>query len=325
MNRFMLGVALLVVAMLGEARFPRIAEAQQAKLPRIGIAVLAKGHQQWVKPFERALAERGWVAGKNVVLEYRLAPDNASGLVQSVGQLVQLKVDMIFASGAPILRAAQRATSTIPIVVVDYTTDPIAAGYAQSYSRPGKNVTGVFLDEGTFAGKWVEILKSLVPHLSRVAVLWDPSPGERHLNAVKQAAKSFGMSVQVLQVRTPADIEKTFANLHGQPQAMIILPSPLMYSNSERLAELTLKHRLPATSMAPSFAHAGGSVTYGPDLDETLGRCAAAAARILGGAKPGDIPIERPMKFEFLFNPKTLKALGLRAPDTLSFGAKPVN
>ena len=300
----------------------------QTKLPRVGI--LSYGNitddevKQWLEPFRRKLADQGWIEGQQVAFEYRRAVGDPSKLAEAAADLTRLKVDVIYADGAPSVRAARAATSTIPIVAFDFTTDPIAEGYVESYGRPGRNVTGVFLDAPGFSGKWIELLKAMVPDLSRAVVLWDPSPGPAHLQAVKGLARSSGLQLQVIEVRKPEDIAKAFAALRGRPQALIILPSLMMYSQSEQLAKLTLKHRLPATSMARQFADAGGAIAYGPDVTSTYERCAVLVAKILGGSKPGDLPVERPSKFVLVVNLKTAKALGLTIPQSILVQANEV-
>ena len=300
----------------------------QAKLPRVGIlnygGTTDDEVKQWVEPFRRKLADRGWIEGKQVAFEYRRAVGDPSQLAEAAAELVRLKVDVIFADSAPALRAAHAATSTIPIVGSDFTTDPIAEGYVESYGRPGKNITGVFLDAPGFSGKWIELLKAIVPELSRAVVLWDPSPGPAHLQAVKGLARSSALQLQVIEVRKPADLAKAFSAFRGRPPAVIILPSPMMYLQSENLAKLTLKHRLLATSMAREFADAGGAIAYGPEAVSLDERCAALVAKILGGAKPGDLPVERPSKFELVVNLKTAKALGLTIPQSILLQADKV-
>jgi putative ABC transport system substrate-binding protein len=288
----------------------------QTKVLRAGILTIAD-KQPWFEPFERTLATRGWVAGKNVVLEYRSVGGNAARFPQTAQELAQLKVDVIYAVSAPAVHAARATTRTIPIVGMDYSTDPVAAGYADSYGHPGQNLTGVFLDAPDFTGKWLEILRAMVPGVSRIAVLWDPAPGDVHLRAVQSTAHSFGIQVQVLEVHTPDEIEPAFATLRSRPQALIVLPSPLLYSESAKLAQLALKNRLPSTAMFRLFSDSGGMVTYGPDLATSVERCSILVAKILGGTNPGDLPVERPAKFELIVNSKTVKALGLTVPDSV--------
>ena len=291
----------------------------QAKVRHVGVLTLSKAalEQPAQQVFTQGLIERGWVPGKNVALEFRFARGEDMRFIEGAEELVRLKVDVIIAFSAPAARAAYAATTTIPIVTQDYTNDPVAAGYAESYSRPGKNLTGVFLDAPEFAGKWIELLRAIVPGLQRVAVLWDPAPGATHLRAVQEAARVFDLQIQTHEVRTPDDLDKAFAAFRGHLQAVIILPSPMTFTNSARLADLALKYRLPATSIARGFAEAGGAISYGPDITETTQRNAVQVAKILDGAKPGDLPIERPNKFDFLINMKTVKALGLKVPTSL--------
>ena len=298
----------------------------QVKVPHVGMLILSKAalEQTSNQAFTQELVQRGWVPGNNLVLEYQFPRGGDMRFNEGAEELVRLKVDVIMAFSAPAARAAYAATTRIPIVVQDYTNDPVAAGYAESYSRPGKNLTGVFLDAPEFAGKWIELLRAIVPGLKRVAVLWDPAPGATHLRAVQDAARLFGLQIQTHEVRTPDDLDKAFAAFRSHPQAVIILPSPMTFSHSARLADLALKYRLPGTSIARAFAEAGGAVSYGPNIVETSERNAVQVAKILAGAKPGDLPIERPTKFDFVINMKTVKALGLKVPASLLSGAEQV-
>ncbi len=298
----------------------------QAKVPRVGILLLSEATktQAWHSTFTQGLIERGWAPGKEVALEYRFASGKSMRFKDGAEELVRLKVDVIYAVSAPAAHAAYAATTRIPIVAMDYTNDPLAAGYAVSYSRPGKNLTGVFLDAPDFAGKWMELLKAIVPGLQRVAILWDPAPGTTHLKAVQRAAQALGLHLEVHEVRVPDDLDKSFSAFRGRPQALLILPSPMTFTHSAKLADLALKYRLPATSFERGFAEAGGAITYGPNLIETVQRNAVQVAKILDGAKPGDLPIERPNKFDFLINMKTIRALGLKVPDSLLSSAEQV-
>ena len=278
----------------------------------------------WFEPFRRKLASEGWIEGKSISLEYRDAGNDPSKFASAAAALAELKVDVIFAVSAPAVRAAHAATRSIPIVTQDFTNDPVAQGYIESYARPGGNVTGVFLDAPEFAGKWFEILRTIIPALSRVSVIWDSSPGPTHLNAVKNVARSLGIKVQVLEVRKPNDIGAAFSALRGRPQALIILPSPMLYVQSARLAKLARDHGLPATSMSRTFADAGGLIAYGPDMISASERCASFVAKILRGAKPADLPVERPTKFGLVINVKAANALGLSVPDSLLLRADEV-
>ena len=289
----------------------------QTHIPRLGVLSPSAMDHPWFVTFEKTLAEHGWVNGKNFSLEFRSARGDASRFAEAAQELVQSKVDVIFCSNAPAIRAAYAATHNVSLVALDYTTDPVAAGLAESYGHPGKNVTGVFLDAPELTGKWLEILRSMVPGLSRIAVLWDPAPGSVHLRAIESGAQSLGLQLQVLEVHAPEEIEKAFSGLHGRLQALIVLPSPLTYSLGPRLAELALKHRLPAVAMFRDFSEAGGTFSYGPDFTSSVQRSAVMVAKVLKGAKPGDLPIERPDKFELIVNSKTAKTLGLTIPESV--------
>ena len=301
----------------------------QTSIPRVGIITVGAatddpraGHR--LELIRRALTAQGWIDGRTVSFEMRNAGGDPSRFAAAARELVRLKVDVIWADSAPALRASYAATRTIPIVAIDLTTDPVADGYVKSYGRPGGNVTGVFLDAPEFSGKWLELLRAMVPGLSRVAVLWDPSPGDAHLRALQAIAPSFGVQLQVLEVRKPDDIDTAASGFRGRPQALIILPSPMMFAENARVVRLAMKQRLPATSIFRVFAEAGGVISYGPDQDAADERRAVFVTKILRGAKPGDLPIERPTKFELVVNLKAAKALNLTIPESVLAGADKV-
>jgi len=301
----------------------------QADVRRVGILTFAAATddptlEAVLQVLRRTLADEGWIGGKNVSFEYRNAHSEPSKFAEAAAELVGLKVDVLVAGSAPALRAAFAATRTIPIVAPDFTTDPVAQGYAENYAKPGGNVTGVFLDAPGFAGKWFELLNAMVPDLSRVSVLWDPGPGTTHLHAVRSVARSLNIKLQVLEVRKPDDIDTAFDALRGRPQAVIILPSPLIYGQSAQLARLALTHRLPATSFAREFADAGGAIAYGPEENSTWERIAVLMAKILGGSDPAELPIERPTKIQLVVNIKTAKALGITIPQSMLLRADEV-
>jgi putative ABC transport system substrate-binding protein len=273
--------------------------------------------QRWFTPFPRTLAERGWLEGKNVAFEHRDGAGDPTHLAEPIADLIRLNVDVLFVVGPPSIRVALAATRDIPIVALDLESDPVAAGYVKSYGHPGGNVTGLFLNAPKLAGKWLALLKTLVPHLSRVVVLWDPTEGSVQLDAVRNAAPALGIKLQVLEIHTPEDINKAPSAFGGHAQAMITLSSPMMWGFSTRLAQVAKEHRLPATSMFAPFADAGGLLAYGPELAATVEQCAVLSAKILSGAKPGDLPIEAPSKFEFVFNLKAARDLRLAVPETV--------
>jgi putative ABC transport system substrate-binding protein len=318
--------ALLLASVLSLIALGRPGDSgAQNKIPRVGILYIVKFAEHPNAPFFfRTLRDRGWIEGRTVSFEYRDAHGDPSQFAEPAEELARLGVDVIFPIGPPAVRATYAATHTIPIVAHDLETDPVAAGYAQSYSHPGGNLTGLFLDTPELATKWLQFLKTMVPGLSRAIVLVDPSSGPTHLQAVRSAAPSFSVKLQILEVRKPGDIDRAPSSFRPRPQALIFLPSPMMHRQSARLAKLAIKLRLPATSMFRPFAEAGGTLAYGPDLPATFESCAVLVAKVLGGAKPADLPVERPTKFELVVNLKTAKALGLTIRDSVLVGANEV-
>jgi putative ABC transport system substrate-binding protein len=301
----------------------------QAKVARVGIlsfsAIERDPNLQAVMPvFQRALASRGWIEGKNVTFVYRDAGRDPARFAAAAVEMTRANVDLIFATSAPALRAAHAATETIPIVAGDFTTDPVAEGYIESYGRPGGNITGVFLNAPEFAGKWFEILRAMVPDLSRVSVLWDPGPGTTHLQAVRSVAASSGVKLQVLEVKKPADLDSAFSALSGRPQALILLPSPMIYNQSARLARLASEHKLLAVSMAREFADAGGLLAYGPERASAWERAAVFVARILEGSDPAVLPVEQPIKIQLVVNMNTARMLGVSIPESVFLRADEV-
>jgi putative tryptophan/tyrosine transport system substrate-binding protein len=308
---------LLILAVLTlSGWWPSLGLAQN-KLPRIGLLTVAEESGEGLERYILALSKHGLIVGKNVTLEMRNGGGDPRRMTEPAVGIVQLGVDVVFAVGPPSVRAAVAATRDTPIVAHDLETDPVVAGYARTYTRPGANVTGLFLDSPDLSTKWLELLRTMVPKLSRVVVLWDTTSGPVPLKAVRDVAPRFGIKLQVLEIHTPQEIDGADSLFRGRPQAMIVLPSPMMYYESPRLAKLAEKQRLPATSMFVAFAEAGGTLAYGPDLPATLDPCADLIAKVLAGAKPGDLPIQRPTKFDFVFNLKTAKSLGVTIPDEI--------
>jgi putative ABC transport system substrate-binding protein len=300
----------------------------QAKHPRVGVLTAGPPTGQltarWLAVFRGSLAAEGWVEGQSVTFEMRNAGGDPAKFAVAAAELVRANVDVIYALGAPPLRAAAAATSTIPIVGVDYTNDPVAAGYAQSYGRPGGNVTGIFVDAPEFSAKWLDLMRRIVPNLSRMAIMSDPSPGDTHLRALKDIAQASGIEVLVVEVRRPEEIDAAASAVRSRQQAMIILPSPMIYVESKRVADLTLRQRIPGTTMANEFAELGGLLSYGPEWAHVGQRAGVLVAKVLRGAKPGDLPIERPTKYELIVNLRTAKALNIAVPESVLAGADPV-
>ena len=294
----------------------------QAKLPRVGFLTIGSPSKmpvemRWLEIFRRILAEQGFVDGKTVTIVLRDAQGSPANFPQVAAEMTKEHFDVIYANSAPAVRALHDATKSIPIVGVDYTNDPIAVGYAKSYGRPGGNVTGVFLDAPEFAAKWLEMMREIVPNLKRVVALWDPSPGDTHVRAMAEICRSFKIQLQVITVRTANDIDSADAQFANGSQAIVALPSPVLYSENARLVKLATKLGLPISSMFPNFADAGGLLGYGPNDELTEQSISMLVAKILRGAKPGDLPIERPVKFDLIVNLKTAKALKIKMPETV--------
>jgi len=232
---------------------------------------------------------------------------------------------VIYARGPASVAAAVQATRTIPIVAIDLESDPIAKGFAKSLARPGGNVTGIFLDLPELSAKQLQLIREIVPKLSRVALLGDPQDNAAQLRATERAAKTFGVEVQTFEGRTAAELD---AGLEGASRiragAVLIFSSPIVFAHSTRIAAIARDKRLPTVSLFTEFAEAGGLLTYGPSIREAQRRCGVYVGKILSGAKPRELPIERPEKFELVINLKTAKALGLTIPPSLLLRADQV-
>jgi putative ABC transport system substrate-binding protein len=299
----------------GAAAWPLAARAQKPaqELPRIG--AIHPTHSENSEAFVQGLREAGLVDGQNMVLEARFGGPG-SVLDQYARELVALKCSVIFASGA--IRAVLKATSTIPTVGVDLESDPVASGLAKSLARPGGNFTGFFLDIPELGGKQIELLREAVRAVSRLAVLWDATIGAVQFRATEMAARSAGVVLQSLPIRRPEDVNNAFEHaVREQAQAMVILSSPLIFGERARIADLALNARLPAISLFSSFPRVGGLMAYGPDFPSIFRQAAGYVSRILEGAKPAELPIQRPTKFELVINTKTAQAIGLTMPEAL--------
>ncbi len=312
-RRFLAGVAGAVLAA------PRAARAQAAgKPPRVCSVGVTPSDPALLRAFAEGLGEQGYVDGRTVTIDDRHADGQPQRLRGVVVALVRSRCDVLFARGPGALTAARNATASIPIVAVDLESDPVAMGFAHNLARPGGNITGVFLDVPELSGKQLQLLRELVPTLSRVAVLGDPLLNAPQFRATEQAARNLAIRLQRLEVREPADLERAFeAARRGGNRAVILLSSPLVFVHREAIGSRAPSRSLPAVSMFVEFAEAGGLMVYGPSLREAFRRCGGYAARILRGARPGDLPIERPEKFHLVINRKTAGALGLTIPTSL--------
>jgi len=303
---------------------PLAADAQQAaKVPRIGyLSTNLAGSPHLREAFRQGLRDLGYVEDRNLVIEYRDAEGKFERLPALAAELVALKVDVILAPGTAQASAAKQATRTIPIVFT-VATDPVTSGLVTSLARPGGNVTGLSTLTPELTSKWLELLKQAVPGISRVAFLWQPGAlGERTeqdiLVRADAAARALGVRLQVVEVRGPEDFDRAFSDMtRARAGALTVLGIAMFFNERRRLVDLAAKNRLPAVYTPREFVDAGGLMSYGVNAADLYRRAATYVDKILKEAKPGDLPVEQPTKFELVINLKTAKALGLTIPPSL--------
>src|SRR5262245_37422492 len=311
-------IRLAVVLALGFVLPPLAAEAQPAAgIPRIGILSPAPTTAASASPFSdfrEALRNLGYVEGKNIALEFRLADGKFERLPELAADLVRLQVNVIVTDGGDVVtRAAATATKTIPIVF-GTAGDPVASGLVTSVARPGGNVTGFHLSYVDLAGKRLQVLKEIVPAVSRVAVLWDASASEPQFRAVVAAAPSLGVQLESLPVRGLADLDAAFETARRQRAgALLQLASRRLSDSRSTIAERALRHRLPGV-FELGFADSGALASYGPSVSDNFRRAAVYVDKILKAAHPGDLPVEQPATFQLVINLRTAKTLGLTIP-----------
>jgi len=294
----------------------RLVEAQQTgKVARLGMLFIGGRNQPHLESFKQGLRERGYVEGKNIAFEYRYAEGREDRLPELAAELVQVKVDVIVVTADISAQAAQRATKTIPIVVT--TGDPVAWGLADSLAKPGGNVTGLSVLLADLSGKRVEILKETFPKLTRLAALWNPT--ERVASPVfketSAAAQALSLQLHSFEVQTLQDIENALVEIPKlRSSALLVLLTPLVTLHSKRIVELALKQHLPGMYPTRQFAEEGGLMAYGPLIGDLYRRAATYVDKISKGAKPADLPVEQPTKFEFVISLKTAKQIGVTIP-----------
>ena len=296
-----------------------IGEAQQpTKIPRIGylsgsgLSVLAAR----IEAFRQGLRELGYVEGKNIIIEWRSAEEKFDRLPELAAELVRLKVDVIVSPGPGVTRPLKEATSTIPIVMAQ-DTDPVGSGFVASLARPGGNITGLASLAPEVGGKQLELLKEISPKISRVAVIGNSTtPGDAQaIRETVLTAGSFEVYLRYLDVLDPKDIGTAFRTAaKGRADALLVLGNPILNNHRKQVVELAVKHRLPATYTRPEFIEAGGLMYYGTNYNELFRRAATYVDKILKGAKPADLPVEQPKKFELIINLKAAKQIGLTIP-----------
>ena len=319
---------LIVLLALAVLVAPLAVEAQQAgNIPRIGyLAATSAGTSGLRLAFSEGLRDLGWIEGKTIFVEERWAEGKVERLPDLAAELVRLKMDVIVPAGSvAVIRAAKQATSTIPIVMA-LGIDPVGQGFISSIQRPGGNITGVTWDPNpAIYGKYPELLKDMIPKLSRVGAISDPREPLVYRKAVEEAASRLGLTIRHAEVRSPGELEEAFVTItRWGAQALIVYGSPMFNVHLPQIVTLAAKHRLPATSVWREAVAMNILMSYGVNRADLFRRAAAYVDKILKGAKPADLPVEQPTKFEFVINARTAKALGLTIPAALLLRADQV-
>jgi len=315
-------VGIIVALALGTLAAPLAADAQQpAKVPRIGFLgpVTPSDFPHLDEGFRTGLREFGYVEGQTVAIEYRWAEGKAERLPDLATQLVGLKVDAIFAITSAAARAAKQATTTIPVVFVA-VSDPVKYGLVASFARPGGNMTGLGHLTPEVNEKRMQLLMEAVPGVSRVAILWNPGEEshEEQLRDLAGAARTLGVQLRPVEVARPEELEGAFRTMSGvHAGALMVLASSMTHRHLGKIADLAIRHKLPGIMEFSEFAEAGGLMMYGPSYADMFRRAGNLVGKILKGAKPADLPVEQPTRFELHINLKTAKALGLNIPQSV--------
>ena len=320
-------VALFAIGLVSVVLPSAPAEAQESrpgKIYRIGF--LRAGHPPpaYLEGFQQGLREGGYVYGQNVVVELRATDGSVDQLPMLAEELLRAKVDVILASAGPAALVVRNATASVPVVFVG-VVDPVGLGLVPSLARPGGNITGLATTSGDFAGKRLELLKAIVPKLRRVAVLWHPANPTNpiQLKGAQAAARTLGVKLQPVPLQGPDDFDSAVKAVRGA-DGILMLESPLFTTYRAQLAELASKARLPAIYGQKEYVEAGGLMSYGTHFYDLYRRAGSYVDRILKGAKPAELPVEQPAKFEFVINLRTAKALGLTIPSSLLLRADKV-
>jgi putative ABC transport system substrate-binding protein len=307
----LIGAALLAVAVIADAQQPK-------NIPLVGFLVPGSpsSYSARIEAFRQGLRELGYVEGQNIIIEYRYTEGKSDRLPVLASELVQLKVDVIVTGTTPAIQAAKNTTSTIPIVMAE-VADPVAVGLVSSFARPGGNITGFTTLSPDLDGKRLELLKEILPNVTRVAFIWDPTNSANRIRfkGVQSAAQALAITLQSLEVRNPTELASAFeAAIRERPGALMV-PNPTVLTYGRQIADFAAKNRLPLGYDTREHAEkAGGLMAYGPNFADLLRRVATYVDKILKGAKPADLPVEQPTKFEFVVNLKTAKQIGLTIP-----------
>ena len=319
-----------LLAALGGAAiaWPLAARAQQGgRVPRIGF--LYPGAETLglarIATLREGLRAAGYREPEQVELITRVTGGDPSRVGPMATELIERKVDVLVPLSPAAVQAVRSLTTTIPIVAFDLETDPIGSGLVKTLARPGGNVTGVFFDFPEFGKKWLELMKETLPRLARIGVLWDPATGFTQLRAIEAVAAVMSIELQTVEVRALTELDGAMvAASRNNVDALVMLSTPLIGGSSKPLADFTLQRRLPAVTLFPDFARSGGLMAYGPNIPDGIRQLARIVAKVLQGAKPADLPIELPTKFELVVNLKTAKALGIEMPTSILLRADEV-
>jgi putative ABC transport system substrate-binding protein len=311
------------ITLLGGAAiaWPLAAGAQGERMRRIGVLTTAGKDDQeakaWLTAFQEGLQQLGWAQSRNVSIDYRWADDDWDRLGTYAAELVRMAPDVLFAAATPALEALRQQTRSLPIVFVQ-VSDPVKLGFVANLARPGGNITGFTNFEHPIGGKWLELIRDTAPGAMRVLVIFEPDiPAQlAYLQAIEAAAPTFRVELIRAGVRNAAEVEREIDAFAKEPKgALIVVPSALGIAHRDLIVALAARHHLPAIYPYPVFARSGGFISYGVDLADLYRRAASYVDRILKGAKPGDLPVQLPTKFELIVNLKTAKALGLTIPE----------
>jgi putative ABC transport system substrate-binding protein len=307
------------ITLLGGAAttWPITARAQrEQRVPRVGF--LQGAQNENVAAFVRGLKDAGYIEGQNVRIETRIYGTKLDHLNDLANEIVGLQCNVIFAAAPYAIKAAMKATATIPIIGIDLESDPVANGWVASIGRPGGNLTGLFLDLPELSGKLIELLKETVPRLDRLGVIWDSTIGSAQFRAAETGARVLGLELHSFPIQSSADFDNAIERAKTvRTDGVVILSSPLINGARVHIAELALNARLPTIGLFTLFPKTGGLMAYGPNLPEMYKRAAYYVDRILKGAKAEELPIERPSRFDLVINLRTAKGLGLTVPPTL--------
>jgi putative tryptophan/tyrosine transport system substrate-binding protein len=291
-----------ISAMAGATAWPLAVRAQQPAMPVIGYLTEVPNVAHLNAAFQRGMAELGYVEGETFATEYRFNP---ASLSQTASDLVRRNVSAIFAAAPAAVAAVSKATTSIPIVGIDLESDPVAKGYVTSLARPGGNITGMFLDIPELSGKQLVLLKEIVPRLSRIAIFGVPDLNALQFAATEIAARAAGVATEILEVMVANDLRGAMEAARARHvEAGILLSSPLVFTSSKLIGELALAKRLPLISLFDEFPKNGGLIAYGPNVSEMFRRCGEYVGKVLHGAKPSELPIQRPERFDLVINSK---------------------